>query len=80
MYGDFIVFIDECRMSNTFILTHQHQLLFAAAHAIKVHHDLHRVSDAPPPAALAAHARSHQKSSAARCDAHDSLVFARPVF
>eukprot|EP00965_Chrysotila_dentata_P067436 2231463-Pleurochrysis_carterae.AAC.1 len=64
MYSDFKVFIDECRMSNTFILTYQNQFLFAAAHAIIVHYDLHRVDDAPPPAALAACARGHRPPGA----------------
>eukprot|EP00965_Chrysotila_dentata_P149588 4940138-Pleurochrysis_carterae.AAC.1 len=60
MYGEFKGFIHECRRSDTFVLTYQKQFLFAAAHSIKVHHDLHQAGDAPPPAALAARARGHR--------------------
>eukprot|EP00965_Chrysotila_dentata_P059651 1978882-Pleurochrysis_carterae.AAC.1 len=64
MYGEFKVFIHECRISNTFVLTYQNRSLFAAAHAINFHHDLHRVGDALPSAALAARARGHRPPGA----------------
>eukprot|EP00965_Chrysotila_dentata_P176641 5833214-Pleurochrysis_carterae.AAC.1 len=79
MYGDFKVCIDECRMANTFTLTYQNQFLFAAAHAIKVHHDLHQVGDAPPSAALATRARGHRPPGAMPtiCSSLPSLSFKR---